>query len=405
MKTIADIFRNQFPILETRVNGKPLIYFDNGATTQKPMSVIQAESQYYKELNSNVHRGVHFLSTQSTIAFEQARKSVQQFINAQSDHEVIFTRGTTESINLVAASFCQTIPKGHSIVVSEMEHHSNIVPWQLACKRFELVLNVVKITSEGTLDLAHLQRLLSNTTGLVAITHISNVLGTINPMKDIIAMAHAKNIPVLVDAAQSVAHVQPDVCDLDCDFMVFSSHKMYGPMGIGVLYGKEKWLEKMPPYHGGGEMIRHVSFEETTFNDLPFRFEAGTPNVAGALGLTAAIDFLKSVGFDAIHEHEQMLTLQAMQHLKSIRGMRIFGPEENHSSVISFIPEGIHPFDAGTLLDKTGIALRTGTHCAEPLMKVLGVNGTMRISFGLYNTPEEVDQFADNLQKIINLLS
>jgi cysteine desulfurase/selenocysteine lyase len=400
MKPELQDIRSQFPILNREVNGKKLIYFDNGATTQKPIGVIDAESKYYKELNSNVHRGVHFLSTQSTIAFENARKSVQQFINARSENEIIFTKGTTESINLVAQSFTSLLQKGDNIIVSRMEHHSNIVPWQLACKGRGLELRVAEITSDGLLDLQQLASIIDDRTKLIGIAHISNVLGTINPIKEIVAMAHSNNIPVLVDGAQSVAHLKIDVEDLDCDFFAFSAHKMYGSMGVGVLYGKEKWLEKMPPYQGGGEMIKNVSFDGTTFNELPFKFEAGTPNVAGTIALSEAIRFMQAIGIENIGKCEHELTNYALAKLTEIGNINFYGPIENRSSVISFLLQNIHPYDAGTLLDKMGIALRTGTHCAEPLMKFFGINGTMRISFAAYNSIEEIDYFLESLHKV-----
>ncbi len=400
MKPELQDIRSQFPILNREVNGKKLIYFDNGATTQKPIGVIDAESQYYKELNSNVHRGVHFLSTQSTIAFENARKSVQQFINARSENEIIFTKGTTESINLVAQSFTSLLQKGDNIIVSRMEHHSNIVPWQLACKGRGLELRVAEITSDGLLDLQQLASIIDDRTKLIGIAHISNVLGTINPIKEIVAMAHSNNIPVLVDGAQSVAHLKIDVEDLDCDFFAFSAHKMYGSMGVGVLYGKEKWLEKMPPYQGGGEMIKNVSFDGTTFNELPFKFEAGTPNVAGTIALSEAIRFMQAIGIENIGKCEHELTNYALAKLTDMGNINLFGPIQNRSSVISFLLQNIHPYDAGTLLDKMGIALRTGTHCAEPLMKFFGINGTMRISFAAYNSIEEIDYFLESLHKV-----
>jgi len=395
----ADI-RSKFPILSRSVNGKPLVYFDNAATTQKPQSVIDAGSRYYSELNSNVHRGVHYLSTQSTIAFENARKDVQTFINARSESEIVFTRGTTESINLVASSFTSLMKPGDNIIVSRMEHHSNIVPWQLACNRHGLELRVANISAEGVLDEAHLKSLADSKTKLISLAHIGNALGVVNPIREIIEFAHSHDIPVLIDAAQSVAHHHTDVQALDCDFLAFSAHKMYGPMGIGILYGKEKWLEKMPPYQGGGEMIKNVSFEGTTFNELPFKFEAGTPNVAGAIGLQAAIRFLNETGIEDINLHEQHLTSYALEKFRAMSDIRVFGPDKNRSAVISFLINGVHPFDSGTLLDKMGIALRTGTHCAEPLMKFFGITGTMRVSFALYNTTEEIDYFFESLNKV-----
>ncbi len=397
MKSDPENIRRLFPILEREVNGRPLVYFDNAATTQKPNAVIDAEAAYYRSLNSNVHRGVHYLSTQATIAYEQARNTIRQFINASSDKEVVFTRGTTESINLVASSFCSLLPEGSNIIVSQLEHHSNIVPWQLACQRYHLQLRVASLTPEGIIDIQHLQSLIDSRTALVSVAYISNVLGSVNPVREIISMAHQAGAAVLIDGAQSVAHLPTDVQELDCDFFVFSAHKMYGPMGIGVLYGKEKWLSQMPPYQGGGEMISHVSFEETTYNEAPFKFEAGTPNVAGALALQEAIHFIQQCEIGAIHDHEAELTRYAYDLLSNIDGVQIYGPRHDRSSVISFLMKGIHPFDAGTILDKTGVAIRTGTHCAEPLMKYLGIQGTMRISFAAYNTKNEIDRLAQGL--------
>lgn len=400
MKHDTAEIRKQFPILSRSVNGKPLVYFDNAATNQRHQSVINAESVYYSELNSNVHRGVHYLSTQSTIAFEEARQEVAAFINASSVSEIIFTKGTTESINLVASSFTTLFNSGDNIIVSALEHHSNIVPWQLACKLHGLELRVAKLTEAETLDIEHLKSLADERTKLISIAHISNVLGIINPIREIIEFAHSVNIPVLVDAAQSVAHTPIDVQTLDCDFLAFSAHKMYGPMGVGVLYGKEKWLDKMPPYQGGGEMIKNVSFENTTFNELPYKFEAGTPNVAGVLGLQAAIRFLHSYGIKEAGEYEHSLTEHALKKFRAMDGIRVFAPDAQRSAVISFLINGVHPYDSGTLLDKMGIALRTGTHCAEPLMNYFGITGTMRISFAVYNTIEEIDYFFESLNKV-----
>ncbi|PKP02577.1 MAG: cysteine desulfurase CsdA [Bacteroidetes bacterium HGW-Bacteroidetes-6] len=400
MKPDMQDIRSQFPILNKEINGKKLVYFDNGATTQKPLCVIDAEASYYKEFNSNVHRGVHFLSTQSTIAFENARNTVRKFINATSDNEIIFTKGTTESVNLVAQSFSSMLSKGDNIIVSRMEHHSNIVPWQMACQMHGLELRVAEITSNGLLDLQQLSSVIDDRTKLISITHISNVLGTINPIKEIVDLAHKSNIAVMIDGAQSIAHLNIDVQKLDCDFFAFSAHKMYGPMGIGVLYGKEKWLEKMPPYQGGGEMIKNVSFEGTTFNELPFKFEAGTPNVAGAIALAEATRFINETGIKKMGEWEHELTNYALGKLTDMGDVIFFGPVQNRSAVISFLLKNIHPYDAGTLLDKMGIALRTGTHCAEPLMKFFGINGTMRISFAAYNTIEEIDYFLESLHKV-----
>lgn len=404
MNFIIEDIRKQFPILSRDINGKPLVYFDNAATTQRPIAVIDAEANYYKELNSNVHRGVHYLSTQSTILFENARKAVSKLINSNSENEIIFTKGTTESINLVANSFTTLMNKGDNIVVTVSEHHSNIVPWQLACIRNELELRVAKLNSDDALDIEHLKSLINSKTKLVSVAHISNVLGTVNPIQEIIDFSHKKNIPVLIDAAQSVAHEKIDVQKLDCDFLAFSSHKMYGPMGVGVLYGKYGLLDKIPPYQFGGEMIKNVSFEGTTFNELPFKFEAGTPNVAGAIGLQAAIEFINSIGIENIKKHEENLTKHALEKLKSINNLNIFAPNVKRAGVISFLINGVHPYDSGTLLDKMGIALRTGNHCAEPLMNYFKISGTMRISFAVYNTTEEIDYFINSLIKIKSIL-
>lgn len=404
MNFIIEDIRKQFPILSRNVNDKPLVYFDNAATTQRPIAVIDAEANYYKELNSNVHRGVHYLSTQSTILFENARKAVSKFINSNSENEIIFTKGTTESINLVANSFTTLMNKGDNIIVTVSEHHSNIVPWQLACIRNGLELRVAKLNSDDALDIEHLKSLIDSKTKLVCVAHISNVLGTINPIQEIIDFSHKKNTPVLIDAAQSAAHEKIDVQKLDCDFLAFSSHKMYGPMGVGVLYGKYDLLNKIPPYQFGGEMIKNVSFEGTTFNELPFKFEAGTPNIAGAIGLQAAIDFINSIGIENIKKHEENLTKHALEKLKSINNLNIFAPNVKRAGVISFLINGVHPYDSGTLLDKMGIALRTGNHCAEPLMNYFKISGTMRISFAMYNTTEEIDYFINSLIKIKSIL-
>lgn len=393
--------RAQFPILSRNVYGKPLIYFDNGATTQKPRSVVEAITNEYYSVNANVHRGVHYLSQQATELHEASRERVRAFINARHTHEIIFTRGTTESINLLAYSFGEAYCKpGDEIIVSVMEHHSNIVPWQLLAERKGIVLKVIPMNEKGELLQEEYRNLFSERTRLVAVTQVSNVLGTINPIKTMIETAHAHNVPVLVDGAQAVPHIAVDVQALDADFYAFSGHKIYGPTGIGVLYGKEKWLDSLPPYQGGGEMIKHVSFEKTTFNELPFKFEAGTPDFVGSTALTAALDFISGIGMDEVNRHETMLTRYAMQRLKEIEDLRIFGEADEKSSVISFLVGQIHPFDMGTLLDRLGIAVRTGHHCAQPLMERLGIEGTIRASFGIYNTEEEVDILVEGIKKV-----
>lgn len=393
--------RAQFPILSRNVYGKPLIYFDNGATTQKPRSVVEAITNEYYSVNANVHRGVHYLSQQATELHEASRERVRAFINARHTHEIIFTRGTTESINLLAYSFGEAYCKpGDEIIVSVMEHHSNIVPWQLLAERKGIVLKVIPMNDKGELLQEDYRNLFSEKTRLVAVTQVSNVLGTINPIKTMIETAHTHNVPVLVDGAQAVPHIAVDVQALDADFYAFSGHKIYGPTGIGVLYGKEKWLDSLPPYQGGGEMIKHVSFEKTTFNELPFKFEAGTPDFVGSTALTAALDFISEIGMDEVNRHETMLTRYAMQRLKEIEDLRIFGEADEKSSVISFLVGQIHPFDMGTLLDRLGIAVRTGHHCAQPLMERLGIEGTIRASFGIYNTEEEVDILVEGIKKV-----
>ncbi len=395
-----EAIRAEFPILSRTVNNKPLIYFDNAATTQKPESIIEVVNQYYRHQNSNVHRGVHTLANEATTAYENVRLQVQKFINAASSSEIIYTRGTTESMNLLANSFGALLQKGDNIIVSRMEHHSNIVPWQLQVQTKGIELKVADIHENGELNMEHLLSLMDEKTRLVSIAHVSNVLGTVNPVKDIITEAHKRNIPVALDGAQAVAHIPVDVQELDCDFYVFSGHKMYAPMGIGILYGKEKWLEQMPPYQGGGEMIKNVSFDGTTFNELPYKFEAGTPNVGDALGLGKAIEFMQQFSFDEIMEHERILTQKTTEILKNTGDITIYGTAENKVGVVSFLMNNIHPYDAGTFLDKMGIAVRTGTHCAEPLMKHYGIMGTMRASFSIYNTTEEIDAFAVAIQTI-----
>ena len=393
--------RADFPILGRTVYGKPLVYLDNGATTQKPRAVVEAITNEYYNTNANVHRGVHFLSQQATELHEASREAVRRFINARSTSEIVFTRGTTESINLLAATFCQSqMQAGDEVIISTMEHHSNIVPWQLQAAQRGIVLRVIPMDDRGELLLDEYERLFSPKTKLVSIAHVSNVLGTINPVKEMIATAHAHGVPVLVDGAQSIPHMPVDVRELDADFYVFSGHKVYGPTGVGVLYGKEDWLDKLPPYQGGGEMIQHVSFEKTTFNELPFKFEAGTPDYIGTTGLARALDYVSALGMDTIAAYEHELTEYATRRLKEIPGMRIFGESEQKGSVISFLVGNIHHFDLGTLLDRLGIAVRTGHHCAQPLMTRLGIEGTVRASFGLYNTKEEVDTLVAGIERV-----
>ena len=391
--------RKDFPILSREVYGRPLVYLDNGATTQKPRSVIDAMTDEYLNVNANVHRGVHYLSQQATELHEAARETVRRFVNARSTAEIIFTRGTTESINLVASSFGQAfLHDGDEVILTQMEHHSNIVPWQLLQARTRIIIKVCPVTDEGRLDLDALEALFSPRTRLLSCTFVSNVLGTINPVADIIRVAHAHEVPVLLDAAQAAPHLPIDVQALDCDFLAFSGHKVYGPTGVGVLYGKETLLEQMPPYMGGGEMIGKVSFEHTTFNSLPYKFEAGTPDYVATTGLARALDYVGAIGFTAVMEHEKALTSYARERLSEIPGMRFFGPSDD--SVVSFLVGEIHHLDLGTLLDRLGIAVRTGHHCAEPLMHRLGIEGTVRASFALYNTREEVDALANAINRV-----
>lgn len=393
--------RSDFPILSREVYGKPLIYFDNAATTQKPRIVVDKISEMYYALNSNVHRGVHYLSQEATNSHENARKTVQEFINASSSNEIVFTRGTTEAINLVASSFCRRFCKpGDEVLITTMEHHSNIVPWQLQGDITGVKLQVAPINDDGELIIEEFEKKITERTKLISVIHISNVLGTINPIKKIIEIAHKYDIPVLIDAAQSIQHTHIDVQELDCDFLVFSGHKIYGPNGMGVLYGKEKWLEEMPPYHGGGEMISSVSFEKTTFNGLPFKFEAGTPDYIGSVALATALDYVSDIGIDKIATYEDSLLKYAMDKMSDIENIRFIGTAADKSSVISFLINNIHPFDMGTLLDRMGIAIRTGHHCAEPLMHRFGIEGTMRISFAPYNTFEEIDTFVETIKKL-----
>ena len=408
MNSMYDInkIREDFPILSRTVYGKPLIYLDNGATTQKPRCVVEAITDEYYSVNANVHRGVHFLSQQATNLHEASRETVRQFINARSTAEIVFTRGTTESINLVASTFADSQMKaGDEVIVSAMEHHSNIVSWQLQAARKGIVLRVIPINDRGELLLDEYEKLFSERTKLVSVTHVSNVLGTVNPVKDIIATAHAHGVPVLIDGAQSIPHIKVDVQDLDADFYVFSGHKIYGPTGVGVLYGKEEWLDRLPPYQGGGEMIKNVSFEKTTFNELPFKFEAGTPDYIGTTALAKALDYVSALGIDAIARHEHELATYALARLKAIPGMRIFGEAAERGAVISFLVGNIHPFDMGTLLDRLGIAVRTGHHCAEPLMHRMGIEGTVRASFGLYNTKEEVATLAAGIERVSRMFA
>ena len=393
--------RADFPILGRTVYGKPLVYLDNGATTQKPRCVVEAITNEYYNTNANVHRGVHFLSQQATELHEASRETVRKFINARTTNEIVFTRGTTESINLLAATFCPSLMQaGDEVIVSTMEHHSNIVPWQLQAMQRGIVLRVIPMDDEGNLLLDEYEKLFSPKTKLVSITHVSNVLGTVNPVREMIRTAHAHGVPVLVDGAQSIPHMPVDVRELDADFYVFSGHKVYGPTGVGVLYGKEDWLDRLPPYQGGGEMIQHVSFERTTFNELPFKFEAGTPDYIGTTGLAKALDYVSALGMDAIAAYEHELTEYALHRLKEIPGMRIFGEAPERGGVISFLVGNIHHFDMGTLLDRLGIAVRTGHHCAQPLMTRLGIEGTVRASFGLYNTREEVDVLVAGIDRV-----
>lgn len=393
--------REDFPILSREVYGRPLVYLDNAATTQKPICVLDAMREEYLNVNANVHRGVHYLSQQATDLHEAAREKVRQFINAEKTEEIIFTRGTTEAINLVASSFCESqMKEGDEVLVSDMEHHSNIVPWQLQAQRRGIVVRHLPITDKGELDLSALTTHLSSRTKLISIAHVSNVLGTINDVRHIVEMAHSRDIPVLVDGAQSAPHMQIDVRQLDCDFYAFSGHKMYGPTGIGVLYGKEEWLEKLPPYQGGGEMIDKVSWERTTFERLPFKFEAGTPDYIATHGLATAIDYLCSIGLDNIEAHEQELTRYCMEQLRTIDGMKIFGESDHKDAVVSFLVGDIHHLDMGTLLDRLGIAVRTGHHCAQPLMDRLDISGTVRASFALYNTKEEIDALVAGIRRV-----
>ena len=393
--------RNDFPILGRKVYDRPLVYLDNAATTQKPRCVVEAITDEYYNVNANVHRGVHYLSQQATDLHEEAREKVRRFINARSTSEIIFTRGTTESLNLVASSFCdEFMQEGDEVIVSVMEHHSNIVPWQLQAAKKGIAVRVIPMTDEGELRLDEYERLFTDRTKLVSVTHVSNVLGTVNPVDEIIRIAHSHGVPVMVDGAQSAPHFAVDVQDMDCDFFAFSGHKMYGPTGVGVLYGKEDWLDRLPPYQGGGEMIESVSFERTVFEHLPFKFEAGTPDYVATHGLAKAIDYITALGMDNIQRHEQELTEYAMRRLAEVEGIRIFGTSARKDAVVSFLVGDIHHLDMGTLLDRLGIAVRTGHHCAQPLMLRLGIQGTVRASFALYNTKDEIDALVDGVNRV-----
>lgn len=397
--------RRDFPILDQKIYGKPLIYLDNAASTQKPKQVLEALNYFYEAQNSNIHRGVHYLSQKATIAYEEVRETIHKFLNTRYSHEVIFTRGTTESINLVASSFGKRyVNRGDEIVVSAMEHHSNIVPWQMMCEERGAILRVIPMNEQGELILESLDSIFTEKTRIVSIAHVSNALGTVNPIKTIIEKAHQKNIPVLIDGAQSVAHYKIDVQELDCDFYVFSGHKLYAPMGIGVLYGKEEFLNEMPPYHGGGEMIKEVTFAKTTYNDLPFKFEAGTPNVGDTLALQSAINYVENIGIEVIDSWENELLNYATQKLSVIEGIRFIGTAPKKAAVLSFLIGNIHPFDMGTLLDRMGIAVRTGHHCAQPVMDFFGIPGTVRASFAFYNTKEEIDNLLSSILKAKSML-
>lgn len=396
--------RNDFPALAETVYGRKLVYLDNAATTHKPRQVIDTLVHYYSHMNSNIHRGTHFLSMQATEAFEKARKTIAGFIGARHAHEIIFTKGTTESINLVANGFASAIlQKGDEVIVSAMEHHANLVPWQMACQATGAVLKIIPVDDNGNLLTDTLESFLGNKTRLLALTHVSNALGTINDVKSLTDKAHAAGVPVLIDGAQSVQHLKVNVAETGCDFFVFSGHKAYGPMGTGVLYGREEWLEKLPPYQGGGEMIRQVTFDKSTYNELPYKFEAGTPNVAGILGLESALDYLNTIGPDAIARYESELYAYAIRVLSAVEGFRLIGNARERCSVISFLMDGIHPYDTGAVLDQYGIAVRTGHHCAQPLMDRLGVPGTVRASLSFYNTRDEIDALALGLEKVKKL--
>ncbi|WCM41137.1 cysteine desulfurase [Flavobacterium sp. CBA20B-1] len=405
MKFDINKIRSQFPILQQQVNGKPLVYFDNAATSQKPQVVIDAEAKYYSEINANIHRGVHHLSQVATDAYEESRIKIQKHINAQNSFEVLFTTGTTFGINLVANGFGQILKPGDEVIVSHLEHHSNIVPWQFACDRSGATLKVIPMLQDGSLDMEAYQNLLNENTKIVAVNHISNALGVVNPIKFIIEKAHKVGAAVLIDGAQATPHLKPDVQELDCDFYVFSGHKIGGPTGTGILYGKEAWLNKLPPYQGGGEMIKEVTFEKTTYACLPHKFEAGTPNIAGGIVLGVAIDYLNEIGFDNIAAYEQELLDYGMQQLSKLEGIEFYGTTAKKTSVISFNFKGIHPYDVGAIIDKLGIAVRTGHHCAQPIMNFFDIPGTIRASFAFYNTKEEIDAMIEALKKARMMLS
>jgi cysteine desulfurase/selenocysteine lyase len=396
--------REEFPALRQLIYNKNLIYFDNGATSQKPQVVLDAINKYYSKDNANIHRGVHYMSQKATTEYEEARRIIQKYINARKSEEIIFTKGTTDGINLVASSFGELLSAGDEIVITAMEHHSNIVPWQMLCQRKNLILRVAPINKKGELIIEEFDKLLNSKTKLVAVTHISNTLGTINPVKELTQKAHAVGAKILIDGAQSIQHMPIDVKDMDCDFFVFSGHKVFGPTGIGVLYGKEDLLDRMPPYQGGGDMIAKVTFERTTYNELPYKFEAGTPHIAGGICLGEAIKFLSEMDLDAVQKYEKELAEYAQDMLDTFEGMRIIGEAKKKTSVVSFVMENIHPFDIGTLLDKQGIAVRTGHHCTQPLMDFFGIPGTVRASFAFYNTRQEVDTFITAVEKSINML-
>ena len=397
--------RADFPILSQKVNGKPLVYFDNGATSQKPQVVIDAISKYYSEINANIHRGVHTLSQLATDAYEVSRNAIQNHLNAKHNHEIIFTSGTTFGINLVANGFANLLKAGDEVMVSALEHHSNIVPWQFLCEKTGAKLVVIPMNEKGELIISEFDKLLSEKTKIVTVNHISNALGTVNPIEYIIKKAHGVGAAVLIDGAQATPHLRPDVQALDCDFYVFSGHKVCGPTGVGILYGKEEWLRKLPPYQGGGEMIAEVTFEKTTYADLPHKFEAGTPNIEGGIVLGTAIDYMNAIGFDNIAAYEQELLDYGTKRLQEIEGLTIYGTSENKASVISFNIEGIHPYDIGTIIDKLGIAVRTGHHCAQPIMNFFNIPGTIRASFAFYNTKEEIDIFVEAVKKAQMMLS
>lgn len=404
MLQVEDI-RKEFPILQRQVNGKPLIYFDNAATSQTPQQVIDVIVDYYSNYNANIHRGVHSLSQEATDKYEEARHKIQQHFNAKESHEIIMTAGTTHSINIVASGFTSLLQKGDEIIVSALEHHSNIVPWQMLCERTGAILKVIPINMDGELVMSVYDSLLSDKTKLVFVNHVSNALGTINPIEDIIKKAHAVGAAVLVDGAQSCPHIKPDVQSLDVDFYVASAHKMCGPTGVGVLYGKEEWLNKLPPYQGGGEMIAEVTFEKTTYAGLPHKFEAGTPNICGGIAFGAAVDYMNAVGFEAIATYEHELLEYATKQLLDIEGLKIYGTAQHKTSVISFNLEGIHPYDVGTILDKMGVAVRTGHHCAQPIMDYFKIPGTVRASFAFYNTKHEIDILVEGVKKAKMMLS